>query len=338
LFSELHDSLRAVLETEETFSVFAFEKLAIGLEFLTQGHTARMQAYDYGRPLSTIEICRKQFVKAVISMFGDTMSATKNNLLQTGSNDIPSPGRLNRHDKNYFQEFAGCSGAIDGSHFAVNISGTEDQVHSWYNRKGYKSTNVMLVTNLLGKFCFCAVGAEGSMHDSSVTYNSGFVSDYLSKLPNRVFVLGDAGFPLIDGRILTPFKGVRYHLSEFGTGRTAPQNPRELYNLRHSKLRNIIERAIGWLKNRFRILRSSNAIDFEFFMNVIMCCCLVHNMINQDEIELPTDDDMDQEDSGDDDDEPPRLIGSNTMIPKQWRNLLANKMWHRKQQQNWHHS
>jgi hypothetical protein len=47
--------------------------------------------------------------------------------------------------------------------------------------------------------------------------------------------------------------GVRYHLSKFGS-RNRPSNARELYNLRHSSLRVTVERAIGALKNRFRIL------------------------------------------------------------------------------------
>jgi len=51
---------------------------------------------------------------------------------------------------------------------------------------------------------------------------------------------------------LPPYRGVRYHLSEFGAN--TPANAQELYNLRHSSLRVTVERAIGALKNRFRIL------------------------------------------------------------------------------------
>jgi hypothetical protein len=51
----------------------------------------------------------------------------------------------------------------------------------------------------------------------------------------------------------TSLQGVRYHLSEYGP-RNRPTNARELYNLRHSSLRVTVERGIGALKGRFRIL------------------------------------------------------------------------------------
>jgi hypothetical protein len=51
----------------------------------------------------------------------------------------------------------------------------------------------------------------------------------------------------------TSLQGVRYHLSEYGP-RNRPTNARDVYNLRHSSLRVTVERGIGALKGRFRIL------------------------------------------------------------------------------------
>ncbi|KAF3449097.1 hypothetical protein FNV43_RR09821 [Rhamnella rubrinervis] len=49
--------------------------------------------------------------------------------------------------------------------------------------------------------------------------------------------------------------GVRYHLQDFlGQGRD-PENANELFNLRHSSLRNVIERIFGIFKSRFTILK-----------------------------------------------------------------------------------
>ncbi|XP_042019115.1 uncharacterized protein LOC121766954 [Salvia splendens] len=55
---------------------------------------------------------------------------------------------------------------------------------------------------------------------------------------------------------ITPYKGVRYHLKEWGPGTQAPQTPEELFNLKHTKARNVIERAFAVLKMRWGILRS----------------------------------------------------------------------------------
>jgi len=50
------------------------------------------------------------------------------------------------------------------------------------------------------------------------------------------------------------YRGVRYHLKEYA--RRGPQNPRKLFNRRHSCLRNVIERTFGVLKKRFPIIES----------------------------------------------------------------------------------
>jgi hypothetical protein len=59
-----------------------------------------------------------------------------------------------------------------------------------------------------------------------------------------------------------PYHGVRYHLKEF-QGTRQPENPKELFNHRHSSLRTSIERAFGTLKNRFKILTSQSFFRLE---------------------------------------------------------------------------
>jgi hypothetical protein len=57
------------------------------------------------------------------------------------------------------------------------------------------------------------------------------------------FYLVDAGYA-VRPRFLLPYRATRYHLSEYGGGRN-PQNPKELFNLRHSSLRVTIDRTFG---------------------------------------------------------------------------------------------
>lgn len=68
------------------------------------------------------------------------------------------------------------------------------------------------------------------------------------------FYLVNGGRPL-KHTFIPPYKDVRYHLKEYST--CAPQNPRKLFNLRHTSLRNTIERAFGVLKRLFPIIRSN---------------------------------------------------------------------------------
>ena len=53
---------------------------------------------------------------------------------------------------------------------------------------------------------------------------------------------------------LGPFRSVRYHLCDFHD-RGRAWNKHELFNYRHSSLRNVIERCFGVLKARFPILK-----------------------------------------------------------------------------------
>ena len=90
------------------------------------------------------------------------------------------------------------------------------------------------------------------------------------------YYLGDAGYGIRKG-IISPFRGVRYHLNEF-TERS-PQNEKELFNLRHSSLRIAIEREFGILKSRFRSIDGKSFLSYETQVYFVLACCIIHNNI-----------------------------------------------------------
>ncbi|XP_047938396.1 uncharacterized protein LOC125186116 [Salvia hispanica] len=73
------------------------------------------------------------------------------------------------------------------------------------------------------------------------------------------------------------FHKVHYQLKECGVGDAVPQNQKELFNMRHSKARNIIERAFAMRKMRWRILRSASFYPIQY-----MACFLLHNFIRRE--------------------------------------------------------
>ena len=81
------------------------------------------------------------------------------------------------------------------------------------------------------------------------------------------------------GGLLTPYRGVRYHLKEYS--HRAPQNAKELFNHRHASLRNIIERAFGVLKKRFPIIASGTEPHYSFqtMTEIVIACCILHNFL-----------------------------------------------------------
>jgi hypothetical protein len=85
---------------------------------------------------------------------------------------------------------------------------------------------------------------------------------------------------MLTGGLITPYRGARYHLKEY-SARNPPQNFKELFNLRHSSLRNAIERAFGVLKKRFEILSNSTEPTYGVKAQklIIFACCILHNYL-----------------------------------------------------------
>ena len=63
--------------------------------------------------------------------------------------------------------------------------------------------------------------------------------------------------------------------------RNPPRNARELFNHRHSSLRNAIERAFGVLKKRFPIIASATEPNYgvKTQNKIIVACCILHNYL-----------------------------------------------------------
>ncbi|KAB2631374.1 hypothetical protein D8674_008893 [Pyrus ussuriensis x Pyrus communis] len=77
----------------------------------------------------------------------------------------------------------------------------------------------------------------------------------------------DSGYANMSG-FLAPYRKVRYHLRDFRGRGKRPRGAMELFNFRHSSLRNVVERCIGVLKNHFPILK-----------RIPIACCAMHNFI-----------------------------------------------------------
>ena len=58
-----------------------------------------------------------------------------------------------------------------------------------------------------------------------------------------------------------------------------PANPKELFNLRHSQCRNVIERIFGVTKKRFKMFREANEFPIDIQGQIASAICVVHNFI-----------------------------------------------------------
>ncbi|CAN1825300.1 Putative nuclease HARBI1 [Linum perenne] len=176
-----------------------------------------------------------------------------------------------------WKHFKNCLGALDGTHVKVRAI-IADQPR-YRNRKGEVSINVLAVCNPDCEFMYCLAGWEGSAHDGRVLRDAMSRANGL-RVPKGSYYLCDAGYANCEG-FLTPFRGQRYHLKEWGRN-NRPTTPEEYYNMKHSSCRNVIERAFGLLKMRWAILRDTTWFSPYVAGRIVHACCLLHNFIKRE--------------------------------------------------------
>ncbi|KAL8547285.1 hypothetical protein ACS0TY_006855 [Phlomoides rotata] len=149
--------------------------------------------------------------------------------------------------------FKGCLGALDGAYIDLHVSSCDKP--RFRTRKGRISTNVLCACDRNMMFVYVLPGWEDSAADCRVLRNAVLRPNGL-KVPKGNYFLGDNGYANSEG-FLVPYRGFRYHLKEWGPSTQRPVNNQEHFNMRHTRARNVIERAFGVLKMRFGILRSA---------------------------------------------------------------------------------
>ncbi|KAL8542717.1 hypothetical protein ACS0TY_003554 [Phlomoides rotata] len=119
---------------------------------------------------------------------------------------------------------------------------------------------------------------EGSTADSRVLRDAIHQTNGLH-VPRGNYYLCDNGYPNCEG-FLTPYKGVRYHLSEWSSRQS--QTYQEYFNMKHTRARNVIEHTFGLLKMHWGILRSPSWYPIKTTNKIIMACCLLHNFTRKE--------------------------------------------------------
>lgn len=120
-------------------------------------------------------------------------------------------------------------------------------------------------------------GWPGCVHDARVLRNSSlFTKAEAGELFSQDHhIFGDNAYPLRNW-LITPFKNF---------GNLSRQQVK--FNQRLSGVRQTVERAFGHLKGRFRRLRDVPLHNHKDICQLIMACCVLHNIcvMNEDEIE-----------------------------------------------------
>ncbi|CAI9286136.1 unnamed protein product [Lactuca saligna] len=215
------------------------EHVARFLHIVGNGLRNTFVSWMYRRLKSTTSRCFHKILRSVIAL--------ESLYIQQPQGDVV-PKEIQEKNR-FFPYFKNYVGAIDGTHVRVKVLNRD--APRYRGRKGYPTINVLAACSFDLKFTYVLTGWKGTASDSRILKNALNRDDKLV-IPNGHYYLVDADLPH-STILMAAYRGVRYHLKEYST--RAPQNARELFNLRHASLRNAIERAFGVLKRRFPIIR-----------------------------------------------------------------------------------
>lgn len=134
---------------------------------------------------------------------------------------------------------------------------------------------------------------SGNSHDAFIWKNSSLRQVCRTMIPANNFLLGDSGYPL-EPWLLTPYSN--------------PSSPaEELFNQKHIKCRNVIERCFGLLKSRFRCIDQSGGILCyapDKVCKIIIACAVLHNICIKYRLAEPTNIQSSDDTEDDDDNDP----------------------------------
>eukprot|EP00256_Glycine_max_P070872 XP_025985467.1 protein ALP1-like [Glycine max] len=267
VFRKLCTIIREKTPLEDTRFICVEEMLASFLQIVGQNTRYCVIRNTFGRSQFATSENFHKILKALNSLAPDLM-------VRPGST---VPAKI-RESTRFYPYFKDCIGAIDGTHIPTSVKGRD--VSSYRDRHGNISQNVLAACNFDLEFMYVLSGWEGSAHDSKV------LSDALArknglKVPQGKYYLVDCGFPN-RRKFLAPYRGVRYHLQDFAGHGNDPENEKELFNLRHASLRNVIERIFGIFKSRFTIFKSAPPFLFKTQAELVLACAALHNFLRKE--------------------------------------------------------
>ncbi|XP_030970007.1 uncharacterized protein LOC115990304 [Quercus lobata] len=212
---------------------------------------SKAKAERYKR-IRVIANCFRHLTETVDRQFKETVKAIcrlgKFIIRPSQSNEVHP---LIANNTKFFPYFKKCIGAIDGTY--ISAWAPTSKLVSYRNRKAIITHNIMCSCDFDMKFTFVYTGWEGG------------------------YYLVDSDYPCTLG-FLPPYRTKRYHLRDFRGGDHL-EGAKELFNYRHSSLRNVIERCFGVLKARFPVLKMMPRYKPCRQVNVMRACCTIHNFI-----------------------------------------------------------
>ncbi|XP_057481352.1 uncharacterized protein LOC130768336 [Actinidia eriantha] len=270
VFHKLSDTLRQKGMLRDTPGVMIEEQLAIFLNIVGHNERNRVIQERFQHSGETISRHFNNVLKAIKSLSREFLQPPP----------LSTPPEILRSNR-FYPYFQDCIGVIDGMHLPAHVP-AKDQSR-FRNKKGVLSQNVLAACTFDLQFIFIYPGWEGSVTDSRVLRAVLDDPDQnFPQIPEGKYYLVDWGYSNTEG-FIAPFQGIRYHIQEYRGAHLLPRNAKELFNHRHSSLRNAIQKSFQVLKTRFPILRVAPQYAFHIQRDIVIAACVLHNLIRREE-------------------------------------------------------
>lgn len=279
---------------------------------------------------------RNRVIQERFQHSGETISRHFNNVLKaikSLSREFLQPPPLSTapqilNTDRFYPYFQDCIGVIDGLQIPAHVP-AKDQSR-FRNKKGVLTHNILAACTFDLQFIFVYPGWEGSVPDSRVLRAVLDNPDQnFPPIPEGKYYLVDTGYLNMEG-FLAPFPGVRYHIHGYRGANQSPRNAMELYNHRHSCLRNAIQKSFHVLKARFPILKLTTQYAFHIQRDIVIAACVVHNFIRREDRNdwlFSSVEGVTVDESPDLDDQPELHFSSTEPIASSLREAIAASMW-----------
>jgi hypothetical protein len=236
-------------------SISLQNRVAISLARLGTGNYLTMCGDLYGMSEGTASIVVREFCEVIEKHLKPRL------LPRLRSECLPAIARK-------FEELHGIPmilGAVDCSHIAI-LAPFHDPF-SYYNRKGFHSTHLQVIVDSDALIWDYDWGMAGSCHDFTVFQQSKEGRKIMRGDYGNYKVIGDAAY-LCRPWAWVPFKGSAVELPPFKLH----------WNFCQSSTRMSVERALGILKGRWRILLRKIEMPLENIGCIVAACVCLHNL------------------------------------------------------------
>lgn len=262
-FDLLCDELGSAVAKEDTTLRAAIpvrQRVAVAVWRLATGEPLRLVSKRFGLGIST---CHKLVL--------EVCSAIRT-VLMPKFLDWPNPSAASAIAAQ-FEAMSGVPdviGAVYTTHIPIiapksNVAAYFNRRHTERNQKTSYSVTVQGVVDDNGIFTDICIGWPGSMTDDKVLENSLLYQRGVSGLLNDTWIIGGAGFPLMDW-MLVPYT----HQNLTWTQHT--------FNEKVGEVRDVAKRAFARLKGRWGCLQKRTEMKLQDLPVLLGACCVLHNI------------------------------------------------------------